>query len=202
LERQADDFRDEVSELRKETDIWRTTDESRRKARQEAEDIYKLRLMIALAVLAVVVAVAVLVLAALVYDRLAVVAGLLLASGQHEAFMNLCRTEMGRHIIEREDHRILEKLLYVRQPVSQDSSTYELLPRNVEALRKGLFTLIGSDDFQTATFAAEYLSCIDLSRAEEGTANNGVRHPDIKSGRPWPVVSFAVEPTSVYFEKH
>jgi hypothetical protein len=76
LERQANEFRGEVSELRKESDIWRTTDESRRKARQEVDDRHKAWIAIAIAVLAIFVGMAVLVLAALVYDRLAIVAGL------------------------------------------------------------------------------------------------------------------------------
>jgi hypothetical protein len=122
---------------------------------------------------------------------------LLLASGHHGVFMTLCQTKMGRHIIKHEGYRTLEKLLYVRQPVSQDGSTYELLHRNVEALRKGLFTLTGSDDPQTLAFAAEYLSRIDMSRAEDGVVDNGARHPDISSGRPWPAVTVAFAAAAV-----
>lgn len=80
MDRQVQEFRDEVGQLRKENDIWRTTDESRRVARQATEDRHKVRVVIALVVLSIVVGLAVLVIAALVYDKLAVVAGLMGAS--------------------------------------------------------------------------------------------------------------------------
>ena len=119
---------------------------------------------------------------------------LLLASGHHGTFMMLSKTPIGRHIIKHESYRTLEELLFVRQPVSPGSSSYELMPRSVEALRKGLFVLTASEDAQTAAFAADYLNRIDTSRAEEGAVDGGARHPDIESGRPWPAVTVPADP--------
>jgi hypothetical protein len=80
MERQARELKAEVENLRRESEIWRVTDESRRKARQEADDRFKATLSGALTALAVVVILAVIVLAALVRDRLGVLDWLWIAT--------------------------------------------------------------------------------------------------------------------------
>lgn len=121
----------------------------------------------------------------------AFLAAVLLASADHDVFLMLARDRIGRQAISQFGWNTHSRILYVHQPTGPSASSYELIPRDVAVLRKGLFDLTTSADPETATFAKEYLERIDAERDEEGGSDTGARHPDISSGLPWPVVANA-----------
>ena|ERR1035438_519134 len=63
----------------------------------------------------------------------------------------------------------------------------ELFGIAVTGLRKALFAMIEGDT-PAGRLAKECLAAIDEMRDEYGPAGSEPRHPDIGSGRPWPVV--------------
>lgn len=115
-------------------------------------------------------------------------ASILLAGADHELFLKLVRDKVGRFVIGRSGWNLRSNILYIHQPTSAGSSSYSLIPRDLSELRKGLFGLSASSDPAVAKFASDYLVQIDAERDEEGGFDAGPRHPDISSGRPWPVV--------------
>ncbi|MER8412905.1 hypothetical protein [Mesorhizobium sp. M1342] len=118
----------------------------------------------------------------------ALLAGILLAGADHATVLKLAQDKTGRHVIGQFGWNTRSKILYFHQPTGNGSSSYSLIPRDLSELRKGLYGLTQSSDPETAKFAADYLVQIDAERDEEGGIDAGPRHPDISSGRPWPVV--------------
>jgi hypothetical protein len=116
-------------------------------------------------------------------------AGILLAGADHDILLKLAQDKIGRLVIGQFGWNTRSKILYIHQPIGIGSSSYSLIPRDLSELRKGLFGLTHSSDPETAKFAADYLAQIDAERDEEGGFDAGPRHPDISSGRPWPVVN-------------
>jgi len=57
----------------------------------------------------------------------------------------------------------------------------------IPELRKKLFTMVADDD-ASGRLAAACLTTIDEFRDEYGPAESEPRHPDIDSGRPWPLL--------------
>lgn len=72
------------------------------------------------------------------------------------------------------------------QPSQNWAGTSELFGIAVPWLRKELFGLIQGDGLE-AQLAWKCLSRIDELRDEFGPAESEPRHPDIESGRPWPI---------------
>ncbi len=116
-------------------------------------------------------------------------AGILLAGADHDIFLKLAQDKTGRFVIGQFGWNTRSKILYIYQPIGTGSSSYSLIPRDLSELRKGLFGLALSSDPEAAKFAAGYLVQIDAERDEQGGFDAGPRHPDISSGRPWPVVT-------------
>lgn len=58
---------------------------------------------------------------------------------------------------------------------------------DVTGLRKELFRMISGETAESK-LATECLSVIDELRDEYGAPESEPRHPDIESGRPWPIV--------------
>ncbi|MGN8019772.1 NACHT domain-containing protein [Phyllobacterium sp. 22229] len=114
---------------------------------------------------------------------------ILLAGADHNIFLRLVQDKIGRHIISQFGWNARSKILYVHQPSDIGSSSSTLIPRDLSELRKGLFSLIRSSDPESAKFAADYLIQIDAENDQEGGFDVGPRHPDISSGRPWPLVN-------------
>ncbi|MER8370596.1 hypothetical protein NKH84_24065 [Mesorhizobium sp. M0902] len=121
----------------------------------------------------------------------AFIAAILLAGADHDVFLALAQDKVGRHVISDFGWNTLSKILYIHQPTGLGTSSYELIPRDIATLRKGLFALTRSADPETATFAKEYLEHIDGEEDAEGGFDVAPRHPDISSGLPWPVVAGA-----------
>lgn len=119
----------------------------------------------------------------------ALLAGILLAGADHATVVKLAQDKTGRRVIGQYGWNTRSKILYFHQPTGSGSSSYSLIPRDLSELRRGLYGLIRSSDPETANFAADYLEQIDAERDEEGGFDSGPRHPDISSGRPWPVVN-------------
>ncbi|RWA70661.1 MAG: hypothetical protein EOQ28_19995 [Mesorhizobium sp.] len=121
----------------------------------------------------------------------AFLAAILLASADHDVFLTLMRDEVGRDVIGQSGWDSRSKILYSHRPIGVGTSSYELVPRDLAPLRKGLFALTRCADPEIATFAKEYLEHIDAEGDAEGGFDAGPRHPDISSGLPWPVVANA-----------
>jgi hypothetical protein len=64
-------------------------------------------------------------------------------------------------------------------------TSYYIRPASVAKLRKFLFGITGGTA-QDAAFARRCLVDIDELRDEHGIAAGDPRHPDVRSGRPWP----------------
>ena len=124
----------------------------------------------------------------------AFLASILLASSNHQTFLELAKDKVGREVIRRSGWRVRTSLVYDRKPFGDNLFHSELIPRDLSYLRKGLFALTVSDDPETAAFATQFLEKIDLERNTEGNFGSDPRHPDIASGRPWPVVDFENQP--------
>src|SRR3546814_5129797 len=87
---------------------------------------------------------------------------------------------VGQVVIRRQSWSARQNQLYIRRSNGQDASSYELIPRDISRLRKGLFGLTQSPDPEVAAFAADYLQDVDATRVAEGGFDIG---PDRKSTR-------------------
>jgi hypothetical protein len=88
------------------------------------------------------------------------------------------------------DHAIREAAL-TKQPAVGWASAYELHPAPLTELRRELFGMLSGPPL-AAALAEKCLNAIDVLRDEYGPAEFEPRHPDVESGRPWPL---AAEPT-------
>jgi hypothetical protein len=80
-----------------------------------------------------------------------------------------------------------------QDPVPGSENAYYERPASVAKLRKFLFDMTDGTD-QKATLAVRCLVVIDALRDEHGIAAGDPRHPDIRSGRPWPPEAGQVGP--------
>lgn len=85
---------------------------------------------------------------------------------------------------------VVEGLALGKQPSDHWRGAYELYPVDVAPLRKQLFGLL---DGVTAQLAEACLTAIDELRDEHGRVESEPRHPDIASGRPWPLSAEVVQ---------
>lgn len=122
-------------------------------------------------------------------------AEVLLAGADHDVFLMLASDSTGRTTISNLGWVAQQSLLYHHKPIGGSASTFELIPRDIRRLRKGLFDLTQSDHRETVAFAVDYLNRIDAERDGEGEIGFGPRHPDIASGRPWPNVGSVPQQT-------
>lgn len=89
-------------------------------------------------------------------------------------------------------HHSVEKVAIRRDPVDgEDGNTYELHSVDITDLRKKLFAMI-KDNPAEASVAEACLTAIDELRDEYGRTPSEPRHPDIESGRPWPLEAGAM----------
>jgi hypothetical protein len=70
-------------------------------------------------------------------------------------------------------------------PVSEGSSSYNIHPASVGAVRKKLFGMLNANAGEAA-LVKQCLLTIDHLRDEHGIAANDPRHPDVMSSKPWP----------------
>jgi hypothetical protein len=73
-----------------------------------------------------------------------------------------------------------------RRPSADWVGATEVFSVGVPELRKRLFAMTNADTAE-ARLAAAFLTAIDELRDEYGPAESEPRHPDIESGRPWPL---------------
>lgn len=72
-------------------------------------------------------------------------------------------------------------------PVQDGSNAFYIHPVPTTRIRKILFGLTdGTRPHQEAALAMRCLTAIDVLRDEHGVAGNDTRHPDVRSGAPWP----------------
>jgi hypothetical protein len=96
----------------------------------------------------------------------------------------LGRPEPWRYI-----HRLngLERLLTRRIEVGDWTNTFEIVPVDATELRRTL--LARTSDGGADDWAAWCLREIDEIRDDYGAPDNEPRHPDLASGKPWPIIS-------------
>ena len=82
----------------------------------------------------------------------------------------------------------LEKIALAHRPHEGWSEAFEVYSVAAPELRKQLFDLAGSD-YEEAKLANDCLVAIDTIRDEYGRVEFERRHPDIRSGRPWPKIA-------------
>jgi hypothetical protein len=101
--------------------------------------------------------------------------GILLLAGLEDT---LKRRLVGQHEIE--------KVVTEHVPVEDWTGAYHIIPAPASDLRRRLFA--ATEDDGTAKAASRYLELIDLIRDEHGQPASEPRHPDLASGRPWPIM--------------
>ena len=74
------------------------------------------------------------------------------------------------------------------EPVDGWAGAFEYQPVAIAKLRKDLFAMAGGTP-QEAAVAVGCLNMIDILRDEHGAAASEPRHPNIESGRAWPVIT-------------
>lgn len=80
----------------------------------------------------------------------------------------------------------IEHIAEGKRQIADWGGAYEVFSVPVPELRKRLFEMT-HDDTPEAKYAAACLTIIDELRDENGPAESEPRHPDIDSGRPWPL---------------
>jgi hypothetical protein len=83
-------------------------------------------------------------------------------------------------------HSAIKHVSVEYRPSSDWIGATEVFSVPVPELRKRLFAMT-NDDTPEAKLAAGCLTIIDEFRDEYGLAESEPRHPDIDSGRPWPL---------------
>lgn len=82
----------------------------------------------------------------------------------------------------------INKTVVEQHPLNESSGTFEVRPVDMKTLRKDLFTMLAGTPQATAVVEAS-LTAIDQLRDEYGPPEFEPRHPDIESGRPWPLAA-------------
>lgn len=82
--------------------------------------------------------------------------------------------------------RTLERLVTKNVPINSWAGAYDIVPVPAANLRQKLLAL--TTDGGPADFAARWLRQIDSIRDENGIPEAEPRHPDLASGRPWPII--------------
>lgn len=95
---------------------------------------------------------------------------------------------LGRRFLDR---RSIEEAVTEHRPHDGLQNAYDIVPRPVAALRANLLAMVTDGGARDA--AARRLVDIDLVRDEHGSPEYDPRHPDLASGRSWPIV-----PTPVF----
>ncbi|WP_246675066.1 HNH endonuclease [Mesorhizobium sp. B2-5-3] len=117
----------------------------------------------------------------------ALVFSVILRTSSVEGLIVATESPMGRQTVRRQGEPGVRDMIYAKEPHNAEGTSYELRPRNASELRKRLFALTISPDKDQAAFAVDYLTRIDALRHDDGAAEDEPRHPDIGSGRPWPL---------------
>ncbi len=90
--------------------------------------------------------------------------------------------------------RMIERTVTEHVPVNGYSNAYNVVPVAAPELRRKLFAL--TTDGGPNDVAARWLTHIDTVRDEYGLPESEPRHPDLTSGKPWPIMTPDPEATS------
>ncbi|WP_217895383.1 NACHT domain-containing protein [Sphingobium sp. Z007] len=93
--------------------------------------------------------------------------------------------------------RTIEAVVTEHVPVENWSNTYNVVPVPAAVLRRAL--LARTVDGGSADAAARCLTAIDLIRDEHGVPMSEPRHPDLASGKPWPIMTPDPDAIASYF---
>lgn len=85
------------------------------------------------------------------------------------------------------DYRAVERVVTERVPSTLWSGTFEVIPAAAGELRRTLLAM--STDGGPGDAAAQCLRIIDAIRDRHGMAEQEPRHPDLASGKPWPLLN-------------
>lgn len=85
------------------------------------------------------------------------------------------------------DWRTIEAVVTKHVPVENWSNAYDVEPVSAAELRQAL--LVRTADGGPADAAARCLTIIDIIRDERGAPLSEPRHPDLTSGKPWPIMT-------------
>jgi hypothetical protein len=83
-------------------------------------------------------------------------------------------------------HSAIRHAVLGERPAANWSGAREVFSVPIPELRKKLFAMVMGDE-AGGSLAAACLTAIDELRDEYGPAESEPRHPDIDSGRPWPL---------------
>ena len=85
------------------------------------------------------------------------------------------------------DWRTIEAVVTEHIPVENWSNAYNVVPVPAAELRQAL--LARTADGSPKDAAARCLAAIDFIRDERGVPVSEPRHPDLASGKPWPIMT-------------
>ena len=102
-----------------------------------------------------------------------------------EGLLHLIKIEMEHKHAFISSHTI-EKAVTVHVPSENMKGAYNIVPISAAQLRQQLFAL--TTDGGPMDIAARYLNQIDEIRDEYGAPDDEPRHPDLASGKPWPIM--------------
>ena len=83
--------------------------------------------------------------------------------------------------------RTIEGVVTEHVPSEHWKDTYDVVPVPAVELRRKLLAMTG--DGGPTDAAARCLSAIDTVRDEHGVPESEPRHPDLTSGKPWPILN-------------
>jgi hypothetical protein len=112
-------------------------------------------------------------------------AAIMAACADDNGVLILVRLEnaLGRGFL---DQRAIEEAVTERRPYEGMRNAYDIVPRPAAALRASLLAMVTDGGRRDA--AAQRLADIDLVRDEHGSPEYDPRHPDLASGRAWPII--------------
>ena len=83
----------------------------------------------------------------------------------------------------------LEKVINEHRPAENLDGFEEIIPVSATELRQKLLAM--TTDGSSTDVASRYLTLIDEIRDQYGVPDSEPRHPDLKSGKPWPIIKSA-----------
>ncbi|WP_172274526.1 ATP-binding protein [Caulobacter sp. RHG1] len=116
-------------------------------------------------------------------------AGIVAECADDTGVLILVRLEnaLGRGFLDR---HAIEEAVTERRPYEGMQNAYDIVPRPAAALRASLLAMVTDGGSRDA--AARRLADIDLARDEHGSPEYDPRHPDLASGRAWPIIPIPV----------
>lgn len=86
---------------------------------------------------------------------------------------------------------MIKKIALNEKPLEY-ANTFEYFSVDISDLRRKLFAMLEEGN-AAANIAEECLTAIDELRDEYGCVDSEPRHPDIQSGRPWPLAAIGIK---------